>query len=58
MIEKDLLQCNFIQQRNNALQFFPDEIEEVHLRKAYFNESHVAKKEKEPQSPLYGMIGK
>ena len=28
------------------------------MRKGDFNESHVAKKEKEPQPPLYGMIGK
>ena len=31
---------------------------EVCLRKGKFNESHVAKKEKEPQPPLDGMIGK
>ncbi len=57
-IEKDPLQCNFIQQRINALQFLPDAMQEVGLRKGDFNESHVAKKAKEPQPPLSGMTGK
>ena len=52
------MQCKFIQQRINALQFLPDAKQEVGLRKGDFNESCVAKKAKEPQSPLYGMIGK
>ena len=32
-------------------------MQEVGLRKGDFNESHVAKKTKEPQPPLDGMIG-
>ena len=43
----------------NALQFLPDAKQEVGLRKGDFNESRVEKKKKakEPQPPLYGMIG-
>ena len=52
------MQCKFIQQRINALEFLPDAKQEVGLRKGDFNESRVAKKAKEPQPPLYGMIGK
>ena len=52
------MQCKFIQQRINALKFLPDAKQEVGLRKGDFNESRVAKKAKEPQPPLYGMIGK
>ena len=52
------MQCKFIQQRINALEFLPDVKQEVGLRKGDFNESRVAKKAKEPQPPLYGMIGK
>ena len=52
------MQCKFIQQRINALEFLPDAKQEVGLRKGDFNESRVAKKTKEPQPPLYGMIGK
>ena len=48
----------FIQQRINALKFLPDAKQEVGLSNGDFNESHVAKKVKEPQPPLYGMIGK
>ena len=33
-------------------------MQEVGLRKGDFNESCVEKKVKEPQPPLYGMIGK
>ena len=33
-------------------------MQEVGLRKRDFNESRVEKKAKEPQPPLYGMIGK
>ena len=50
--------CKFIQQRINSLEFLPDAKQEVGLRKRNFNESRVEKKEKEPQPPLYGMIGK
>ena len=52
------MQCNFFQKRINALQFLPDAKQEVGLRKGDFNVSRVAKKAKEPQPPLYGMIGK
>ena len=52
------MQCKFIQQRINALEFLLDAKQEVGLRKGDFNESSVAKKENEPQPPLYGMIGK
>ena len=52
------MQCKFIQQRINALEFLPDAKQEVDLRKGDFNESRVAKKAKEPQPTLYGMIGK
>jgi len=57
-IERDPLQCNFIQKRINALQFLQDEMQEVGLRKGEFNESCVTKKAKEPQPPLYGMFRK
>ena len=33
-------------------------MQEIGLNKRDFSESHVAKKAKEPQPPLYGMIGK
>ena len=52
------MQWKFIQQRINALKLLPDAKQEVGLREGDFNESRVAKKEKEPQPPLYGMIGK
>ena len=52
------MQCKFIQQRINALEFLPYVKQEVGLRKGDFNESCVAKKAKEPQPPLYGMIRK
>ena len=51
------MQCKFIQQIINALEFLPDAKQEVGLRKGDFNESRVAKEAKEPQPPLYGMIG-
>lgn len=51
------MQCKFIQQRINALEFLPNSKQEIGLRKGDFNESRVAKKAKEPQPPLYGMIG-
>ena len=57
-IEKDPVQWKFIQQRINALEFLLDVKQEVGLRKGDFNESRVGKKEKKPQPPLYGMIGK
>lgn len=57
-IEKDPVQCKFIQQRINALQYILDANQEVGLRKWDFNESRVEKKAKEPQPPLYLMIGK
>ena len=47
-----------IQQRINALQFLPDAMQEIGLRKGDFNEASVAKKAKEPQPPLDGIIGK
>ena len=52
------MQCKFIQQRINTLEFLPDAKQEVGLRKGDFTESRVAKKSKEPQPPLYGMIWK
>ena len=52
------MQCKLIQQRINALEFLLDAKQKVGLRKGHFNESRVEKKEKEPQPPLYGMIGK
>ena len=42
----------------NALQFVSDAMQEVGLRKGDFNESRVAKKEKETQPSLDGNIGK
>ena len=52
------MQCKFIQQIINALEFLQYAKQEAGLRKEDFNESRVAKKAKEPQPPLYGMIGK
>ena len=43
-IQKDPVQCKFIHQRINALQFLLDEMKEVDLRKGDFNESRVEKK--------------
>ena len=52
------MQCKFIQQRINTLEFLPYAKQEVGLRKGDFNESCVEKKTKEPQPPLYRMTGK
>ena len=52
------MQCKFIQQRINALEFLLDAKQEFGSRKGDFDESRVGKKPKEPQPQLYGMTRK
>ena len=56
-IDNDPLQCNYIKQRINAIQFLPDELQEVGLKKTEFSETLGAKMWKESQPPLGGMFG-
>ena len=56
-IDNDLLQCNYIKQRINAIQVFPDELQEVGLKKWQFSETLVANMSKESQPPSKGMFG-
>ena len=41
-----------------AIQAYPDELQEVGLKKGEFSETLVVKMSKEPQLPLGGMFGK
>ena len=56
-IDNDPLQCNYIKQRINDIQFLPDELQEFGLKKGEFSETLVAKMSKESQPPLGGMFG-
>ena len=57
-IDNDPLQCNYIKQRINAIQFIPDELQEVDVKKWEFSETLVVKMSIERQTPSGGMFGK